>query len=145
MADVTVQNASGVTFTFQQGDTDRVRSVITANPDQLSIPGSGPGAAFLFDFEGPIKAIEISGELTEASTSRTSSGTTTTILQQKQWLEENLNGLQVATNFTSTYETQSYDGSSFTQTKIMWGQMSFEEIAGDPEALPFTATLLVGL
>lgn len=144
MANPTVQNGSGVTFTFQAGDVETVRAKITAGVDQTTFPGAGPSAAFLFDFEGVNKIVTLSGTLTEASSTRTSSGTTTTILAQKQWLEANLSGLQSSVTFTSTYDSQSYDGSSFQTTKVMFGDVEFTENQGDPEHLSFTITLLVG-
>ena len=144
MADVTIKNGSGVTFTFAQGEIEKVRSGTGADIDQTALPAAGPSEAFLFDFEGVKKVIQINGALFETTTTRTSSGVTKTILEQKQWLEQNLNGAQTAVNFTSTYETQTFDGSSFEQTQVMWGNIEFEENAGDPEELPFSLTLLVG-
>lgn len=144
MADVTIQNGSGVTFTFLQGECKSVRSRVVADIDQTNIPGLGPSQSLLFDFSGVTKVIQIKGELWTDGTTRTSSGTTTTILQQKQWLEQNLNGLQTAVTFSSTYEAQTFDGSSYVPTKVMWGVIEFEERVGDVEELPFNATLLVG-
>ncbi len=144
MADVTIQNSSGVTFTFQQGEVDKVRSQVIADIEQTALPASGPSQAFLFDFEGVRKLITITGSLFDADTTRTSSGTTKTILEQKQWLEQNLNGSQSAVTFSSTYEAQTYDGSAYQNTKVMWGSIEFEEIAGETEELPFVATILVG-
>lgn len=144
MADVTIKNASGVIFTFAPGEVASVRSGLAADVDQTALPASGPSDAFLFDFEGVRKVIQIKGALFLTDTTRTSTGSTKTILEQKQFLEKILDGSQSSVDFTSTYDTETFDGSSFVQTKIMWGGIEFEEIAGDVEELPFTATLLVG-
>ena len=144
MATVTIKNTAGTTFTFAFGEVDKVRSQIAADVEQTAFPGGGPSNAFNFDFSGPLKIINLTGVLFETSASRTDSGSVTTILEQKQWLEQNISGLQTSTTFTSTYDTQTFDGSSFTNTTIMFGQMEFNEEAGNPELLPFTMQLLVG-
>ena len=144
MADVTITNSAGVVFTFEAGEVEKVRSAVNADIDQSALPSSGPSLAFLFDFEGVRKIISVTGVLIASATTRTSSGTTKTILEQKQWIEQNLSGAQTAAAFTSTYESQTFDGSAFATTNIMWGSITFEEIAGDPSVLPFTIQLLVG-
>lgn len=144
MADVAITNSAGTIFTFSQGEVDKVRSQIVADVEQTAFPGGGPLNAFNFDFNGPLKIINLTGALFETTASRTDSGSVTTILEQKQWLEQNINGLQTSTTFTSTYDAQTFDGSSFVNTTIMFGQMEFNEEAGNPELLPFTMQLLVG-
>ena len=145
MADVIITNASGVTFTFESGEVDLVRASVDEEIDQTGLPAPGPSEDFLFDFEGVRKIIQVNGGLYLTATTRTSTGTTKTILAQKQWLEQNLNGSQTSANFTSTYEAQTFDGSSYVATKIMWGTITFAEVSGDPELLPFTITLVVGI
>ena len=144
MSDVTIKNSAGVTFTFAPGEIAKVRSGTAADIDQTALPTSGPSQAFLFDFEGVRKVIQINGALFLTATTRTSTGITKTILEQKQFLEKSLNGSQSSVDFTSTYDAQTFDGTTFVQTKVMWGNIEFEEIAGDVEELPFTMTLLVG-
>lgn len=145
MTDVSIMNEAGVTFTFGAGEVDTVSSKIQGDIDQTPIPGLGPSESFLFDMEGVTKKIKVSGELFETDTSRTDSGMTTTILEQKQWLEQTLSGFQIEpVTFTSNYESQTFDGSSYTTTKIMAGEISFDEKAGNPDVLRFSMQLFVG-
>ena len=144
MADVTFTNSSGTVFTFEQGEVNNVRSAISPDIEQTPLPGGGPSLAFTFDFNGPIKVINITGQLVATTASRTDTGSVTTILEQKQWLEQNINGFQTATAFTSTYEGQTFDGSSFVATTAVQGNISFDEEAGNPEELKFTMIFIVG-
>ena len=68
-----------------------------------------------------IKVITLTGTLFETTSSRTSSGSTTTILEQKQFLEQNLSGIQTATTFTSNYESETFDGTDFVPTQVFTG------------------------
>ena len=145
MAQPTITNSVGTIFTFNDGELKSVRSKVIADIDQTSIPGLGPAQALLFDFNGVTKMIQIKGELWTDGTNRLSSGSAITILEQKQFLEQNLSGLQSAVTFTSTYESQTFDGTAYTTTKVMWGSIAFEEVSADPEVLKFNATLLVGV
>ena len=145
MADVTFTNGSGTVFTFAQGEVNLVRSQISPDIEQMPLPGGGPSQSFLFDFNGPIKVINVTGQLFSTTASRTDTGSVTTILEQKQWLEQNINGFQTATAFTSTYEGQTFDGSSFVATKASQGNISFDEEAGNPELLKFTIQFVVGI
>lgn len=144
MTDISITNSNGIIFTFANGEVKTVRSRILADIEQTALPAAGPANAFVFDFNGAIKVIEINGTLFETTTSRTSSGTTTSILAQKQWLEANVNGLQQAVTFASNYESQTYDGTAWQTTKIVIGIIEFTEEEAMPGELPFTATLLVG-
>jgi len=144
MADVTFTNAAGTVFTFAQGEVNVVRSQVVSGAEQTALPGGGPISAFLFDFNGPVKIVTINGQLFETATSRTDTGSTTTILEQKQWLEQNIDGFQSATRFTSTYESQTFDGSAYQNTTVMVGETSFDEEAGNPEELKFTMRFVVG-
>ncbi len=144
MGNVTFTNQSGTTFTFAQGEVNVVRGQVGGDVEQNPLPGSGPIAAFLFDFNGPVKIITINGQLFETAASRTDAGSVTTILEQKQWLEQNINGLQGATAFSSTYEGQTFDGSSYQSTTVAVGEVSFDEESGNPEELKFIMRFLVG-
>ena len=144
MAEPTLTNGAGTTFTFAAGEVNQVRAQVAADVEQTAFPGSGPISAFNFDFNGPLKIITISGQLALAASTRTDAGSVTTILEQKQWLEENINGSQTSTAFTSTYEGQTFDGSSYQSTTVMVGQVDFSENSGNPLELPFTMQLLVG-
>ena len=144
MVNVTLINGAGETFTFADGEVQAVNSTVNADIEQLAFPGIGPASAFGFDFNGPIKIIRISGVLFETTATRTDMSTTTTILQQKQWLEENVDGFQLGRAFTSNYESQSFDGAAFISTNVLVGTLSFNEQVGNPETLIFNINLLVG-
>lgn len=144
MTDVTLVGEDGVTFTFAEGEVADVASNITSAAEIQSIFGTGPAAAFAYVMDGPKKIITVAGRLFETGTTRTSSGTTTTILQQKQWLEKQINGNQTLQNFTSNYESQSYGATSFVQTQVLRGIMNFREREGFPDELEFSMQFLVG-
>lgn len=130
---VTIENQSGVTFTFQEGDVETVESQVVSGIEQYGIPYSSYASAQVADFEGSRKQITVSGVITEASTTRTSSGTTKTIQEQKDWLE-GLQGNQIPKTFTSNYENE----------EIMVTKFKSIDKAGNPNELPFTLTLFVG-
>ena len=142
----------GITFTFNEGDVSSVKSTIEPKPDPTEISATGPMGAQLYDFDGVLKKITLTGVLTLAATTRTSSGTVTSILSQKQWLESLENGSQTAITFTSTFDTQSVSGISgavspnqgaFIATLCMVEGFTVEEKSGDPGRLPFTMILVV--
>ncbi len=143
----------GITFTFDNGSVSQVKSTIVANTEQQGFSGQGPGTALLLDTEGPTKVINVTGELFDAITTRTSTGTIATILSQKQWLESLINANQGTIFFTSNYETQSVLSSSggvspfqgsFTNTVIKVEKLEFTENEGDPNKIEFNMDLKVG-
>ena len=144
MTDVSLVGNDDVTFTFAPGEVQEVRSQSSGEIDVQKIFGSGPAGAFAIDFNGVEKVISIRGFLFQTDTTRTSSGVTTSILQQKQWLEKQLNGNQVPRSFTSNYESQSYGSGQYEDTKVLMSQIQFTERAGRPDELQFSAQLLVG-
>lgn len=145
MTSVSIKNNTGnVTFTFADGEVDSVEPAISGDIDIIALPGAGPAAGLGFDFGGTTKTIRVRGKLFETPTSRTSSGTVTTILQQKQWLEQIVNGNQFSKTFTSDYDSQTYNGVSFVDTKVYMGNIRFPQKAGEPEWLDFEMELLVG-
>ena len=133
----------GVTFTFNPGDVEEIISTISANVSHDSMPGSPPTNSLLLDTDGVKKVISLNGELTTASTTRTNSGSTVTIDEQRQWLEKQLNGNQSLCQFASTYSS-SYNGSSFSNSSIMRAIVTFREKVDKPSSLPFEMTLFVG-
>jgi len=144
--------AGGVTFTFNEGDVDAVETTIQADPQNTELAGTGPANSPGYDYGSVKKTIQIKGRLTQADTSRTSSGTVTTIDNQKQWLESILNGVQVSIKFTSTYDEFSVLGqagatppyqSAFGDTYVFIKSMSFNEKEGRIADLPFTLVLEV--
>lgn len=144
MTDTTITGNIGDVFTFADGEINRIFHRIAGDIEITSFPGLGPSTAFGFDFNGVIKVITITGVLFETTASRVSGASVTTLLEQVQWLEKEINGDQLARSFTSNYASQTFDGTNFVSTAIFAGLFEFSENAGDPEKLPFTLSLLVG-
>lgn len=169
MVDVTITNHVGggapntnpQTFTFADGQVDRVNSRTSASPDADPLPLSSPGMAIIFDLNGALKQITISGKLFETTATRvTSAGTAPevkTILEQKLWLETLLMGNQTPVEFNSNYDKYTFAGDgasesevnafvneSGTQTYAVVLELSFEEIEGEPNTMPFTMRLIAG-
>lgn len=143
MTDISITGQDDSIFTFEQGEIKDVKSRTAADIEINALPGSGPSSAIGFDFNGVLKMITISGALFETTTSRVNTSSVTTILEQKQWLEKQLNGFQIPKSFTSNYESETFDGENFVPTKVFKGQIEIGETEGSPEALPITITLLV--
>lgn len=142
MPDVTIRGNDGVLFTFHPGSVDTVASRIASGAEVQAMFGAGPMGAFVYDMDGPQKVITVRGELYAVDTTRTSIGTTTSILQQKQWLEKQINGNQQPKLFTSNYESETWSLNSFVPTKVIQGLIEFTEEG--PDSLMFTMQLLVG-
>jgi hypothetical protein len=139
---VTLENG-GVTFTFSDGEVMQISSNISGNLDNDSMPISGPLGAMIFDFNGVIKTITLSGALFDDNTNHLDAGTAITINGQRQWLERIVNGNQGATSFDSNYGS-SWNGSTWQVSTCLVQQMTFDEQTGDPNRLPFSITLIVG-
>jgi len=140
-------------FTFSNGDVKSVRSIITGKPTQQEISASGPMSAYLYDYDGVLKKISVSGILTNADSTRVAGSYINTIYEQKQWLESLLNGDQDLIEFESTYDSQTVLSKSsptnpyqagFTSTYCMIESMEFNEVDGEPNHLRFNITLIVG-
>jgi len=138
-----ITNAAGVIFTFNEGDCTDITSSIGANLDSDSMPLSTALDALLFDYNGVLKTITVTGALTLATSTRTSSGTVTTIDSQRQWLEAFIDGNQLGSTFVSNY-TSTWNGSTFVDSKVLVGNVTFTERSGFPNELSFTMTLIVG-
>lgn len=152
MTDVSI-TTKGITFTFENGEVDKVTSSIQTGIENSEVTQAGPMGSYNYDFEGVKKIITINGTLFESSSSRTSTGTVTTLLAQKQWLESLCNGDQGDIEFNSNYESQSVFNSlsatspyvsSFTSTKVMIDSMNFSEVTGDPERIRYQISFKVG-
>ena len=143
MVDVSMVGNDGSTFTFASGEIEQIRTQLNPDIEISALPASGPSTALAFDYNGVIKTISITGHLFATTTSRVSTSSVTTLLEQKQWIEKQLNGQQLARTFTSNYDSYTWDGEAFTTTKILAGAVSFSENAGDPERIPFSINLLV--
>ena len=135
--------SAGVTFTFNDGDADEIRSVISSELDHEAMPMMEADAALLFDFSGVKKIISVNGVLTDTGENTLSSGSAITIDEQRQWLEKIINGNQSGITFQSTYSS-TYNGSSFVDSKCMKSTITFIEKAGVPNRLAFNITLFVG-
>ena len=133
----------GVTFTFNDGDVDEVRSVVSSELDHEAMPMMEAGSALLFDFSGVKKIISINGVLTDTGENTLSSGSAISIDEQRQWLEKIINGNQSGITFQSNYSS-TYNGSSFVDSKCMKSGISFIEKEGMPNRLAFNITLFVG-
>lgn len=139
---VTIIN-SGVTFTFNEGDVTSINTRIVTSLDFDAMPGSTPDNALLFDFNGVSKVISFSGNLSNSGTTRTSTGSVVTLDEQRKWLEKNLNGLQSGSTFSSNYSS-TWNGSSWINSKVLFGEVSFDEKEGNPLGLEFSINLYVG-
>ena len=157
MVNVDITNQASQTFTFADGEVNSVSSRTTATPDADPMPMSSPGQALIFDFNGALKTITVTGILFETTVSRVSGGTVQTIAQQKRWLETLLDGSQLSVQFNSNYEKYTFagDGSNVghvdsfvagtgTQTKVVVTDITFEEREGSPNDMPFTMRMVAG-
>jgi len=135
MADVTIKKGS-VTFTFDDGDVEDVVIGKTGNLDENPIPASDSDSAFVLDFNGVIKAITITGSLTNSSSSRTDVGTTQTIAEQIDWLLALVDGVQDGHTFNSTFQTDK---------TVYCRKVNFTEKSGSPNESPFTIELVEGI
>lgn len=151
MVNVSITNSDSpnVKFTFANGEVKNVNSTISGEIDQTKLPASGPSAAIIFDFMGAGKKITVLGQLFDDGTNHLStvipSGVSAiTILEQKQHLEKIVNGNQFAKLFQSDYESITFNGASGVVTTAVIDSITFRQEEGNPEALPFEMTLLVG-
>ena len=144
MVAVTIKNSSGVKFTFSDGEVSNVDATIEGEIDQTKLPGSGPSATLVFDFAGAAKKIQLRGRLIDDGTNHLDSGSAITILEQKQFLEKIIDGIQTPQEFTSDFESKSFNGATGINTKVSINSMSFRQEEANPDALPFDITLLVG-
>jgi len=104
MAQPTIEN-DGVTFTFGDGDIESVSVEKTGSLDENPAPASDSDSAFIVDFNGVLKTFTLKGVITPATTTRTSTGTTTSIEDQLDWLFVLVDGVQSGYTFNSTYQT----------------------------------------
>ena len=143
---VTITGQDGVVFTFDTAEVQGISVDIGASIEQYGQFNTGPADAYLYESDGPVAAIVVRGRLLLAATTRTSSGVTTTIDQQRQWLAKQINGNQVPKAFSSDYAATMYSGlsSSFVPTKIITGRFSYNQDEGSPDELAFSLSLLVG-
>lgn len=137
MANVTLLNAAGVTFTFADGEVEQVEIKKNGNLDENTLPASDSSSAFILDFNGVKKDITISGKLYDTTgSSRTSTGTTVTIEDQINWLASVLNGSQNGLTFNSSYQTNK---------KVYFRSMVFTEKSGNPLLVEFRIEMVEGL
>ncbi len=143
----------GYTFTFQEGDINKVSSSYSTNIEPMTISKTGPLGTFIYDYEGVAKQITVTGGLTPATATRIAGYSILTILQQKKWIESVCNGNQSNIAFSSNYEAQSVDVSStsnapylstFAPTTCKIISYNFGEEEATPDHLPFTIVFEVG-
>jgi len=135
MANVSIKNGS-VTFTFQDGDGAEVEINKVANLDENPTPASDSDNAFIIDFNGVIKTVTVTGFITEALTTRTDSGTITSIEDQQDWLLALVDGGQSGYTFNSTYQTN----------KILYcRRVNFKEVSGESNQVPYVMEFVEGL
>jgi hypothetical protein len=152
MTDISL-TTGGYTFTFAEGEVNKIRSNIDSGIESQKISATGPGSSYVYDYEGCEKIITISGQLIETSTTRVTGYSINTIIEQKQWLESLANGAQGIIELTSNYEEQSvlYSASatapylgSFTSTYCKVKSLNFEETMGEVNKVDFELVLYVG-
>ncbi len=153
MANVTIEDKNGNTFTFNDGDVDRISESITSEIDHSPMPMGGSMQAYAYDFNGVTKRITVSGVLTAATSSRVNNGfNIKTIKEQKQYLESLMCGNQTAMTFSSEYADESTDTESstnlpyittFENTTVFIEKMDFNHEAETPLALPFEISMIV--
>lgn len=143
---VTITGNDGVVFTFEDGEVDDINAEITTGSEQYAQYFGGPADAWVFEGDGPTKIISVTGMLYETSTTRTSSGTTTTVNEQREWLEKQFVGGQLPRSFSSNYTGTTYSVTSgtFVPTTVLAGRCSFRESTGNVNVLQFSMYLLVG-
>jgi hypothetical protein len=135
MSNPTITNGL-VTFTFADGDCETVVVKKNGNLDENPLPASDSNYAFVIDFNGVLKTITLSGFITEALTTRTDIGTTTTIEAQQDWLLALVNGSQTGYTFSSTYQTGK---------TVYCRNVQFTEKSGDPNRVSFVIDFVEGL
>lgn len=135
---------SGVTFTFNDGDVQDVNTQITADLEHEAMPMMTADAAFIFDFSGVKKIINISGSLTDNLDNNVLSvGSAVTINEQREWLESLIDGGQSGITFSSNYSS-TYNGSTFNDSNVLVANIRFAEQVNKHNELGFSITLFVG-
>lgn len=135
MSNPTIEKDS-VTFEFQDGDASKVTIVKQAHLDENPTPASDSDDAFVIDFNGVLKTITVTGQLTDATTTRTDTGSVLTIEEQINWLEALVDGAQAGYLFNSTYQTNK---------KVFCRKVTFDEECGKVNESPFTIEFVEGL
>lgn len=87
------------------------------------------------DFNGVTKTITLSGVLTDATTTRTSTGTTKTVEEQMDWLLTLVDGAQLGYTFNSTFQTNK---------TVYCRKVNFKELSGELDS-PFSIEFVEGL
>lgn len=139
----TITISDGTAFTFNEGDVKNVRPRISTDLEFDSMPQEVASKAMLFDLSGVKKVITVTGELQDTNTNRLSTGTATTINQQRQWLEKNLNGTQSGALFDSPY-CSTWNGIAWVISPVLFSVIEWSNEEGNPEGLPFQMVLFVG-
>jgi len=124
-----------VVFTFQDGNVSEVILNKQGALDENPMPVSDSEYTFVMDFNGVTKTLTLNGTLTEATSSRTSTGTTLTVEDQMDWLLTLVDGSQTGYTFNSTYQTSK---------TVYCRKVNFKELSGQL-ASPFSIEFVEGL
>jgi len=142
------------TFVFEDKEIDSVESEVSQAPEKTPITGTGAMGGYVFNYEGAIKTITVTGRLMTSATTRISGYNILTKSDQKYWLESIFNGQPTNITFSSDYDSISANNStsitppycaSFVNTLIKSGRFRCGQyFNGDVNSLPFTLVLEVG-
>ena len=135
MGNVTIINGLE-TFTFQPGDVTSVKVLKQGSLDVNPMPASDSDDAFVIDFNGVLKTITLMGDLSNASSTRVSGGSVSTIAEQIDWLLTLVDGAQTGYTFGSTFQT----GKTVYCRKV-----DFDELQGEITKSPFTIEFVEGV
>lgn len=129
------RGSDSVVFTWNPGDIIDISVAKDANLDENPLPGGDSDANFVIDFNGVSKTIRLTGKITPATTTRTSTGTTTTIAQQLAWLETLVNGAQTGHTLNTTFQSSK---------TVYCRSFEYKEMSGNPNFAEFTIDLVEG-
>jgi len=146
-------NGTSITFTFNDWEIESIKSTTMQTPDNTPITGTGAMGSYVYNYDGATKAITITGTIQTASTTRTSTGTVTSMVDQVKWLEGLFCGSSNSITFTSTYDSVTPDTeinavspfpAHYANTTVIGGMFEHDERNGEVNIVPFTLTLIVG-
>ncbi len=132
---ITIKNKDNVTFTFNNGDVENIGKTVDASLDVMPMPMSPSDETFVNDFNGATRRITLSGHLNLATSSRTSTGSTLTPLEQDEWLDALITGFQEGYAFN--------DGNHATMTIFIMSYNSNFDVK-TPNGIPFSFEYVEG-
>jgi len=132
---ITIKNKDNVTFTFNNGDVESISRTSDASLDVMPMPMSPSNETFVNDFNGATRRITMSGHLNLADTSRTSTGTTLTTIDQDKWLDALITGLQ---------EGYLFNDGLHDELTIFIMSYNSSIVVTDPNSIPFSLEYVEG-